>query len=123
MSEVVRLYRYKGLLSDRRAVSAQELMAELEISPATFKRDLAKLRDQLRVPIKFNPELGGYQMEPGHSDSELPGLWLALTRVFPTSVAMNRAGRRCRPRCKRAPNEHLGPKTALQQNGMHRRSL
>lgn len=59
MSELVRLYRYKSLLSGRRAVSAQELTAALEISPATFKRDLAKLRDQLRVPIKFNRELGG----------------------------------------------------------------
>jgi len=30
MSEVVRLYRYKSLLSDRRAVSAEDLMAALE---------------------------------------------------------------------------------------------
>lgn len=59
MSELVRLYRYKSLLSGRRAVSAQELMAAHEISPATFKRDLARLRDQLHVPIKFNRELGG----------------------------------------------------------------
>lgn len=62
MSELVRLYRYKSLLSGRRAVSSQELMTALEISPATFKRDLAKLRDQLHVPIKFNRELGGYTL-------------------------------------------------------------
>jgi len=42
MSEVVRLYRYKNLLSGRRAVLAEELMAALEISRATFKRDMAK---------------------------------------------------------------------------------
>lgn len=44
MSEVVRLYQYKGLLSGRRAVSAEELIATLEISRAMLKRDLAKLR-------------------------------------------------------------------------------
>lgn len=82
MSEVVRLYRYKNLLSDRRAVSAEDLMASLEISRATFKRDMAKLRDQLHVPIEFNRELGGYQMEPGHADSELPGLWFSQQEIL-----------------------------------------
>src|SRR5665647_3027771 len=82
MSEVVRLYRYKSLLSDRRAVSADDLMAALEISRATFKRDMAKLRDQLHVPIEFNRELGGYQMEPGHADSELPGLWFSQQEIL-----------------------------------------
>ena len=82
MSEVVRLYRYKSLLSGRRAVSAEELMASLEISRATFKRDMAKLRDQLHVPIEFNRESGGYQMEPGHADSELPGLWFSQQEIL-----------------------------------------
>jgi len=50
-------------------------MAKLEISPATFKRDLAKLRDQLHVPIRFDRDRGGYVLEQGHTDSELPGLW------------------------------------------------
>lgn len=74
MSEVVRLCRYKSLLSDRRDVSAQELMAELEISTATFQRDLAKLRHQLRVPIKFNSELGGYGMFGG-APKRSPRAW------------------------------------------------
>ena len=65
MSEVVRLYRYKSLLSARRAVSAEELMASLEISRATLKRDIAKLRDQLHVPITFNRELIGDIMRLG----------------------------------------------------------
>lgn len=59
MSEVVRLYRYKSLLSGRRAVSAEDLMAAQEVSRATLKRDIAKLRDQLHVPILFNRDLGG----------------------------------------------------------------
>jgi predicted DNA-binding transcriptional regulator YafY len=75
MSEVVRLYQYKSLLSGRRAASAEDLMARLEISRATLKRDIAKLRDQLHVPIEFNRDAGGYTLSQGHTDSELPGLW------------------------------------------------
>ncbi|MEI8326218.1 MAG: hypothetical protein WCH44_12810, partial [Betaproteobacteria bacterium] len=44
MSEVLRLYRYKGLLSSRRGISAGDIIATLEISRATFKRDLAACR-------------------------------------------------------------------------------
>jgi predicted DNA-binding transcriptional regulator YafY len=75
MSEVVRLYQYKSLLVGRRAMSAEDLMARLEISRATLKRDIAKLRDQLHVPIEFDRDAGGYTLSQGHTDSELPGLW------------------------------------------------
>ena len=82
MSEVVRLYRYKSLLSSRRAVSAEDLMAALEVSRATLKRDIAKLRDQLHVPILFNRDLGGYILEQCHIDSELPGLWFSQGEIL-----------------------------------------
>ena len=82
MSEVVRLYRYKSLLSGRRAVSAEDLMAAQEVSRATLKRDIAKLRDQLHVPILFNRDLGGYTLEQGHTDSELPGLWFSQQEIL-----------------------------------------
>ncbi len=82
MSEVVRLYRYKSLLCQRVAVSAEELMAVLEVSRATVKRDIAKLRDQLHVPITFNRELGGYQLEQDQTESELPGLWFSQEEIL-----------------------------------------
>ncbi len=75
MSEIVRLYSYKDLFAGRRAVGRAEIMAKLEISEVTFKRDIAKLRDQLHMPIAFDRDLGGYTMAPGHDDTELPGLW------------------------------------------------
>jgi predicted DNA-binding transcriptional regulator YafY len=62
MSEVVRLYQYKSLLVGRRAMSAEDLMARLEISRATLKRDIAKLRDQLHVPIEFDREAADDQL-------------------------------------------------------------
>ncbi len=82
MSEVARLYRYKSLLVNRRAVPAADLLAALEISPATFKRDLAKLRAQLHTPIVFDRDLGGYRLDLGHADSELPGLWFSPEEVL-----------------------------------------
>lgn len=84
MSEVVRLYQYRSLLSGRRAVSAEDLMARLEISRATLKRDLAKLRDQLHVPIRFDRDRGGYVREQGqgHTDTELPGLWFSDEEIL-----------------------------------------
>lgn len=77
MSEVARLYRYKSLFNGRTVISAAELQAELEISPATFKRDIAKLRDQLNVPVIFDRALGGYRIDPSHTVNELPGLWFS----------------------------------------------
>ena len=82
MSEVVRLYRYKSLLSSRTAVTAEDLMVALEVSRATLRRDISKLRDQLHVPIEYNRELGGYQMEQGHTDNELPGLWFSQEEIL-----------------------------------------
>lgn len=49
MSEIDRLYRYTTLLSTRRALPRDVILKELEISPATFKRDIAKLRDRLHM--------------------------------------------------------------------------
>lgn len=40
MSEAVRLYQYRSLLSAKRAVSGAELMDKLEISPATIDEAL-----------------------------------------------------------------------------------
>ena len=82
MSEIARLYRYRSLLSGRGAVSTATLMAELEISHATFKRDIAKLRDQLHVPIVFDRDYGGYRLEQGHTDNELPGLWFSQDELL-----------------------------------------
>lgn len=82
MSEFVRLGRYTTLLGGRRAVSRDEIIAKLEISAATFKRDIAKLRDQMSVPIRFDRERGGYVLDRSEGDSALPGLWFNPEEVL-----------------------------------------
>ncbi len=74
MSESLRLYRYQTLLGTRRAVPTREFLITLNISLATFKRDLAKMRDQLGLPIVFDHERGGYVFK-GAPTRHLPGLW------------------------------------------------
>jgi predicted DNA-binding transcriptional regulator YafY len=65
-----------------RAVPADQLMDVLEISSATLKRDIAKLRDQLHVPIEFDRELGGYKLDPKRVEDELPGLWFSQGEIL-----------------------------------------
>ncbi|MEY2802534.1 MAG: hypothetical protein RL513_2119 [Pseudomonadota bacterium] len=74
VSESLRLYRYQSLLGTRRAVPTREFLDTLEISLATFKRDIAKMRDQMGMPIVFDRDRGGYVLEGEHA-SHLPGLW------------------------------------------------
>ena len=83
MSEFVRLGQYTTLLGGRRAVPRHEILTRLEISPATFKRDLAKLRDQMQVPIRFDRDRGGYYIEQ-HSEGSnaLPGLWFSPDEIL-----------------------------------------
>jgi len=82
MSEIDRLYSYRTLLTGRRAVPRQEILSKLEISLATFKRDLSKLRDRLNIPIVFDRDLGGYRLDVQVGREELPGLWFSQQEIL-----------------------------------------
>ena len=77
MNRTARLYRIKNLLLQYRVVPRQRFLDELEISLATFKRDLAFLRDQLNAPIDYDADAGGYRLGPEREGPrhELPGIW------------------------------------------------
>ena len=61
------------------------LLARLEVSPATLKRDLALLRDRLNSPIVFDRAQGGWRLDPrvqlAGTQYELPGLWLSAEEI------------------------------------------
>lgn len=82
MSEIDRLYRYKTLLTHRRALTREDILGKLEISLATFKRDIAKLRNRLGTPIVFDRDLGGYRLDAPQEASELPGLWFTQDEIL-----------------------------------------
>lgn len=89
MSEIDRLYSYRTLLTGRRAVPREEILSRLEISLATFKRDLAKLRDRLNIPVIFDKDLGGYRLELADTRKELPGLWFSQEEVLALMTIQN----------------------------------
>ncbi len=89
MSEIDRLYSYRTLLTGRRAVPREEILSKLEISPATFKRDLAKLRDRLNIPVVFDRDLGGYRLDSTDTRQELPGLWFSQDEIMALLTIQN----------------------------------
>jgi predicted DNA-binding transcriptional regulator YafY len=92
MSEFDRLYQYRSLLSHRRVIARDELLSKLEISLATFKRDLAKLRDRFNMPVIFDTELGGYRLEKTEARTELPGLWFSQEEILALMTIQNMIG-------------------------------
>jgi predicted DNA-binding transcriptional regulator YafY len=84
MSESIRLYKYQALLANGRGASRERLMAAVEVSLATFKRDIAKLRDQMSVPIEFDRDSGFYKLNTTGNNArfELPGFWLQQDEII-----------------------------------------
>ncbi len=75
MSDSARLYAYKALFEAKRLVTRADMMEVAEVSLATFKRDIAKLRDQMGMPIMFDKDRGGYYLDRNNLSTEMPGLW------------------------------------------------
>ena len=84
MSQFERLHRIKNLIEARRVVSFADLMDELEVSRATLKRDLVKLRDSFNAPLVFDRDAGGYRFGTPNSGPsfELPGLWFSPEEIL-----------------------------------------
>jgi predicted DNA-binding transcriptional regulator YafY len=91
MDRTERFYRIELLIKRQAGVNFDQLLAELEVSPATLKRDLQYLRDRMDAPIVYardenvyrfancaeatGPDSGG-RTGPGKSH-ELPGVWFS----------------------------------------------
>ena len=83
MDRTERFYKIERLLRERGVVSRAEFLASLEVSPATFKRDLEYMRARLNAPIDYDADRGGYVLAPsaGGPKYELPGMWFNATEV------------------------------------------
>lgn len=79
MGDMERLHRIKYMIQSRGCVPIEDFMTSLEISRATFKRDLDYLRDRMNAPIVYDRSMGGYRFDkPNAGDKiELPGLWFS----------------------------------------------
>ncbi|HUG25536.1 helix-turn-helix transcriptional regulator [Piscinibacter sp.] len=86
MDRTERFYKIELLLRSRGCVSFDALRAELDVSPATLKRDLQYLRDRLSAPIVYDRFDNGYRFEAGDGSTkaprqELPGVWFSETEI------------------------------------------
>jgi predicted DNA-binding transcriptional regulator YafY len=84
MNRTERFYKIQELLRQRRVVPRDLFLEVLEVSLATFKRDLEYLRDRFSMPIIYDREANGYrldQSDPGHVNYELPGLWFSASEL------------------------------------------
>lgn len=90
MSQAARIRDFVAILENsRQPVSRARLMDELEISAATFKRDLDLLRDQMHAPIKWVPGEGGRERgyileDKGWSSGKLglPKAWFSASEIY-----------------------------------------
>lgn len=71
------------MLHDRRVVSFEQMLEELEVSPATLKRDLQCMRNEMNSPIVWDAELRGYRFDKQGVGPryELPGLWFNADEI------------------------------------------
>lgn len=85
MNRTERFYRIDQMLHERRVVPIDVFLEELNVSRATFKRDVEYLRDRLHAPIVWDREAGGYRFENMRADGpayELPGLWFSAGELY-----------------------------------------
>ena len=84
MGRTERFYKIELLLRSRGCVSFAALQGELDVSPATLKRDLQYLRDRMSAPIVYDGSCRGYRFAAGAANAprhELPGLWFSENEI------------------------------------------
>ena len=89
-NNTARLYRIEMLIRSRGHVSFKTLLEELEVSPATLKRDLEYLRSRLGAPIEYDRDLNGYRFGNtpcAGTKHELPGLWFDEAELYSLLMA------------------------------------
>lgn len=85
MNRTERVYKIEQLIRDRGTVPRKAFLETLEISPATFKRDIEFMRDRMHAPIEWDRDSGGYrfvQKKGVGPRYELPGLWFNASEAY-----------------------------------------
>jgi predicted DNA-binding transcriptional regulator YafY len=79
MGDVERLHKIKYMIQARQCVPLNDFLDGLEISKATFKRDLEYLRSRMNASIVYDRFKGGYRFDGQviGEKIELPGLWFS----------------------------------------------
>jgi len=84
-NNTARLYRIEALIRARGHVNFQTLLDELDVSPATLKRDLEFLRSRMGAPIEYDRIARAYCFGTAGdigTRQELPGLWFNESELY-----------------------------------------
>ena len=82
MDRTERFYKIRRRLIEKGALTRRQVEEDLEISHATFKRDIEYMRDRLNVPIVWSREREAYMIDPGAEVAELPGIWFSPAEIY-----------------------------------------
>ncbi len=85
MDRTERFYKIDSLLQRGSPVPIAKMLDELEVSRATFKRDIEYMRDRLHAPIEWDRDAGGYVYAgaaTGLKRQELPGMWFNSSEAY-----------------------------------------
>ena len=85
MDRTERFYKIDRLLRQHKHVPVNRFLEELDISLATFKRDIEYMRSRLHAPIQWDREMNGYSFTTPPRDApryELPGLWFNASEIY-----------------------------------------
>ena len=80
MDRTERFYKIDHLLREHGTVTTRMFLDELEVSLATFKRDIEYMKSRHHAPIEWDRDAGGYRFVQPDAASpvyELPGLWFS----------------------------------------------
>ncbi len=91
MDRFDRIYAlHSALRCARHPVSTARLCEELECSPATLRRIVSQLREELRAPVKTSyHEGGGYWYDRNERERyELPGLWFNVAELLALTACL-----------------------------------
>jgi predicted DNA-binding transcriptional regulator YafY len=80
-----RFYKIDRLLRQHKHLPVGRFLDELDVSLATFKRDIEYMRSRLHAPIVWDRESNGYAFtSPSHDAPryELPGLWFNASEIY-----------------------------------------
>lgn len=77
MDRTERFQMIDQLLANQVSVTKQQFLDHLEISLATFKRDIEYMRDRLGAPIVWQRDINAYVYEKSETTEsfQMPGLW------------------------------------------------
>jgi predicted DNA-binding transcriptional regulator YafY len=84
MDRTERFYKIDTLLHSRGVVPIEEFLKVLEVSRATFIRDIEYMRERLNAPIQWSKADGGYSYAAGKHirQQPLPGLWFNAEEAY-----------------------------------------